>query len=257
MITFGTNFDMYNSTGLGQLTSPAIAPFFSDYDLYEGGEIYWDFDTTNGAITITWAGVEPYGDGSPNSFQVVLTDSGNGDFDVEIIYESILNANTNGIVARAGIVDGNGQIREFEGSGNETFMRGYEVNDFDGGDPDGIYTTSTSNGVPEEFLVDGTAGGDTMGVGYTDADGDQITNDDDYIDAGAGDDTIYGGDGNDLIYGGDGNDTIGEFNSGGDGDDQIYGEAGNDVLTGGSGNDTLYGGADNDWLSGGTGTDYL
>ena len=72
--------------------------------------------------------------------------------------------------------------------------------------------------------VEGTTGNDSMGVGYTDADGDQIT---------TGDDLIYGGDGNDTIDGGAGNDSI----FGGDGNDSIIGGAGNDSLVGGAGDD--------------------
>ncbi|MBT8152579.1 Hint domain-containing protein [Epibacterium ulvae] len=65
--------------------------------------------------------------------------------------------------------------------------------------------------------VDGTSGADSMALGYTDADGDQIT---------TGDDLIYGGDGADTIDGDAGNDTI-------------VGGAGNDVMTGGDGDDVF------------------
>lgn len=134
--------------------------------------------------------------------------------------------------------------------------------------------------------VDGTAGNDSMGVGYTDAQGDQITNSNDHVSAGAGNDTVSAGGGNDVISGGDGNDTVtggdgndlyyggagddrfGDWNTdggndtayGGDGadtligagnDDVIYGDAGNDVLSGGVGIDSVYGGTGNDqfWVS--------
>ena len=56
--------------------------------------------------------------------------------------------------------------------------------------------------------VDGTAGDDNMGVGYTDADGDQITTGNDVIDAQGGNDTISSGSGSDTIIAGDGNDVI-------------------------------------------------
>lgn len=69
--------------------------------------------------------------------------------------------------------------------------------------------------------VDGTAGNDTMGLGYTDGDGDSIT---------SGNDTILGGDGNDTINGSGGADSI----VGGSGDDTF-------VLTNGFGNDTIDG----------------
>ncbi len=105
-------------------------------------------------------------------------------------------------------------------------------------------------------VVDGTDASDTMNVGYTDADGDRIT---DYggIFGPSGNDTIYGysgddiinsGSGNDIIYGGDDDDAI----NGGAGDDTIYGGDGDDTLEGGVGDDLVFGGAGNDtWLASG------
>ncbi|WP_395539853.1 Hint domain-containing protein [Neotabrizicola sp. sgz301269] len=84
-------------------------------------------------------------------------------------------------------------------------------------------------------LVDGTAGADTIGPGFTDSQGDAI-------DGADGDnDTVLAGDGNDLVQAGAG-------------DDLVYGGAGDDTLSaggpgsgaGGPANDTLYGGAGND-----------
>ncbi|MCG7493052.1 Hint domain-containing protein [Thalassobius sp. Cn5-15] len=80
--------------------------------------------------------------------------------------------------------------------------------------------------------VDGEATGETMDLGYDDADGatdgggDVITVGDDCIDGGAGNDTIYG-------------------------------EAGDDTIMGGEGADVIYGGADNDFISGGHHTDQM
>ena len=111
-------------------------------------------------------------------------------------------------------------------------------------------------------VVDGTAGNDTMGGGYTDSDGAVIDGGKDYVLAGDGDDYINAQDGDDTVYAGAGNDTIEDWN----GDDEIYAEAGDDeanVSTGsnlfdmGSGDDTvnvwdnagdntLVGGADED-----------
>ena len=67
--------------------------------------------------------------------------------------------------------------------------------------------------------VDGTSGADSMALGYTDGDGDQITTGDDIILGYGGNDTIDGDDGNDIIEGGSGADTI----SGGDGNDLLFG----------------------------------
>ena len=67
--------------------------------------------------------------------------------------------------------------------------------------------------------VDGTSSADSMALGYTDGDGDQITAGDDIIQAGGGNDTIDGDAGDDIILGGSGADTI----SGGEGNDSILG----------------------------------
>jgi Ca2+-binding RTX toxin-like protein len=89
---------------------------------------------------------------------------------------------------------------------------------------------------PPDGIVDGTSGDDSMGVGYTDAQGDQITDGADVISAGAGNDNINAGDGDDTIYGGDGNDTIDDWN----GNDLVYAGAGNDIANVSVGNDTYY-----------------
>lgn len=93
--------------------------------------------------------------------------------------------------------------------------------------------------------VDGTSGSDTMGVGYTDLNGDQIDGSDGL------NDTIFGYGGNDVITAGDGDDTV----YGGTGNDSVLGGAGNDVLQGEAGNDTLIGGAGDNAAYGGAGDD--
>lgn len=116
--------------------------------------------------------------------------------------------------------------------------------------------------VAGDFLgsVDGTAGADSMGVGYTDAQGDKITTGNDVVRGGSGNDAAFGGSGSDtlgddggddVLFGGDGNDRL----SGDDGNDSVFGGAGADTLLGGAGTDTLDGGAGNDTLTGGDGTD--
>ena len=96
---------------------------------------------------------------------------------------------------------------------------------------------------PHVPIVDGTAGDDTMGVGYTDAQGDIIDG------ADGNDDTIYGYGGNDSIDAGVGNDTV----DGGTGNDTLFGDAGDDSVLGGDGDDTLSVEftLDNDTLEGG------
>ncbi|MFX0546040.1 Hint domain-containing protein [Roseovarius sp. S1116L3] len=160
IITFGGSHDNDNDDGFPVIDLPALVPFYSDLDVDQGGEVYWDFDTANGKITITWDAVEPYNyrnddyedddDGAANSFQVVLTDLGGGDFHVEYIYEDIQDAYVGGDNAIAGFTDGAGTVFELEGSGNDSFMESnYSTNDFDYGDPAGTFSFSTVNGTPD------------------------------------------------------------------------------------------------------------
>ncbi|OAN70781.1 hypothetical protein A8B78_04840 [Jannaschia sp. EhC01] len=157
IITFGGSHDNDNDDGFGVIDHPALVPFYTDLDIDQGGEVYWDFDTANGKITITWDSVEPYNysndssddDGAANSFQVVITDLGGGDFNVEYIYEDIQDAFVGGDPAIAGYTDGAGTVFALEGSGNEAFMvANYTTNDFDYGDPPGTFSFSTVNGTP-------------------------------------------------------------------------------------------------------------
>lgn len=91
-----------------------------------------------------------------------------------------------------------------------------------------IGTTDYGNyQTPWTVIVDGTDGNDTMGVSYTDADGDQI----DGLDG--NNEAIYGYKGNDSIHAGRGHDSV----YGGDGADTLDGGTGGDVLDGGSGID--------------------
>lgn len=85
-------------------------------------------------------------------------------------------------------------------------------------------------------MVDGSAGNDVMGIGFTDSDGDVMADGADRIDGGAGDDNINAGGGNDTIFGGSGNDTIDDWA----GSDLVYAGAGNDIVDVSVGNDTLY-----------------
>lgn len=104
--------------------------------------------------------------------------------------------------------------------------------------------------------VYGTDGNDNMIVGYTDANGNMVTDGADLIIAGDGDDNINAGDGNDTIYAGAGNDVIDDWN----GDDLVYAGDGNDTANVSVGNDTYYmeGGDDlvNVWDNAGHNTFY-
>ena len=202
-ISFGSPDDTFNTSGMNSISPPALVPFFSDIDITAGGEIYWDIDTVNGRITITWDDVQPFGGGTANDFQVVITDLGGGDFDVEYIYESITWTTVGGQVAVTGYTDGDSTDVEFDGSGNATVMVDYETNDFGGGDPVGTIVF-----VPPDGIVSGTVGDDAMALGYVDGEGDAITTGDDIIDGAAGNDDLDGDGGNDTLFGGAGNDTL-------------------------------------------------
>ena len=69
----------------------------------------------------------------------------------------------------------------------------------------------------------------------------------DYIDGGAGKDTILAGDGNDTIYGGKGNDSL----QGGAGNDELWGGEGSDefIYRKGDGKDVIYNFSDEDSLT--------
>lgn len=128
------------------------------------------------------------------------------------------------------------------------------------------------NGGNPDGIIWGTAGADSIGAGYVDANGDIVdandailpgdTGHDDEIQAGDGADTVAAGAGNDRVYGGTGADSI----TGGVGADQLYGgdeadwvDGGDDadLLAGGQGHDTLKGGSAADILAGDTGNDQL
>lgn len=121
---------------------------------------------------------------------------------------------------------------------------------------------------PPNYIVEGTAGDDTIDTNYTgDPEGDRVDNSDaldgsdddlilgfggnDDINAGAGDDTVSGGSGADTIESGAGADVV----SGGAGDDIITNASGEDLIDGGTGDDTITGSSDNETLFGGSGDD--
>lgn len=102
-------------------------------------------------------------------------------------------------------------------------------------------------------IIDGTSSSDVIAIGYTDLDGDILSNVDQDIYAYAGDDIVQAGNANDRIWGGIGDDDL----NGRRGDDRLYGEDGNDTLRGGRGEDTLEGGNGNDRMLGGLDADLI
>jgi len=279
LITFDSPETAYTPVGIAGFTDPAIAPFWSDVDINKGGEIYWDLDPANNQVTITWLDVAPYTGSGTNSFQVVLTSTGSGDFELDFVYESI--GWTNGYTgdATTGVTDGGSNDYELPGSGDPVALANYPNTDLETNDPDGVWNFAMEGGVVLDGsgIVEGTSGDDTIDIDYTgDPEGDQVDSGgnhnviragagDDVIDAGRGRDTVYGEAGNDTIdgangrdtvYGGEGDDVITD-SGGGSSHDSLLGGAGNDTIDGGLGNDTIDGGADDDSLSGGIGSDNI
>ncbi|WP_322866272.1 Hint domain-containing protein [Aquicoccus sp. G2-2] len=221
-ISFGAANTGWNPNLDGTAT-PVIAPFWADVDLNKGGEIYWDLDPSNGTVTITWDDVARYSGSGANSFQLVLTSTGDGGFDANFIYEDIQWTSSTGGQADTGFTDGGSNDTFFEGSGNGTALADYENNDFDNGDPNGAYSVDFSSGTPfyGDETVDGSAGADTIDWDYTDAQGDAIDDGHGSGADGMGDSIVAGG-GNDTVYGGSGDDTI----EGQGGNDLIFGDYG-------------------------------
>ncbi len=260
LITFASGVTSYTPTSLTSLGQPSLAPFWTDADINKGGEIYWDLDPTTGKITVTWANVAAFQGPGTNSFQVVITATGGGDFAVEYIYQSI--GYTNGYAGHAttGLSNGVTQVL-LEGSGDPALLSTYSTNDFDTNAPVGVYGLGFEGGSTfvGDGIVDGTTGNDLINTAYTgDPNGDRVdagdatgfggtTGDGDYIRAGAGNDTVIAGLGNDVIFGGDGADSV----QGGYGADTVDGGIGNDTIDGASGNDSLEGGAGDDVITGG------
>ena len=119
--------------------------------------------------------------------------------------------------------------------------------------------------------IEGTIFDDLIALGYTDGDGEMVSNNsdeifafdgNDIVDAAGGNDRVWGGNGNDTLFGGSGNDSLygGNDNDelhGGSGADKIYGDAGDDLLFGNGGKDILVGGRGNDTINGGGGADKI
>lgn len=232
LITFAGSDTAFSPTPIDGYGAPAIAPFWSDVDITKGGEIYWDVNPASGAVTITWSEVAPFSGTGLNSFQLVLTNTGSGDFSIEFIYEDIQWTNGFAGEATVGFTDGGANDVVVPGSGDPTVLTNFDATDFGNGDPDGTWESDVTGGVitSSNGIVDGTAGNDIIDVTYDGdpendfvdgADGTGVGRNDDIIDAGAGDDTIDGGLGNDTIYGNSGADII----NGGAGDDTIFGDS--------------------------------
>lgn len=106
------------------LNNPIIAPFWADVDTRGRGAVYYDLDASDGVMTITWDNVGYYSarEDKLNSFQLVLINEGDGNFDIEYRYGNIqwttgtASGGSNGLggtPARAGYSAGDG-VHSFE-----------------------------------------------------------------------------------------------------------------------------------------------
>jgi len=161
----------------GNTDNPIIAPFFADVDtrggpgVSTGGNatgsdlVYWDVDTANHRFIVTWDDVGYYSahTNKLDAFQLVLTDEGNGDFDIEFIYQAInwttgdASGGSNGLggtVARAGFSAGDGNnFFELPQSGNQNAMLELPASSGSGGT--GVYVFQVRNGtVVQSTLYD-------------------------------------------------------------------------------------------------------
>lgn len=157
LITFEGPNTTYDGTDLATLDEPALAPFWTDHDLRGGdpagsNNIYWDIDPVNDQITITWFEVEAYLGPGTNTFQVVLTDLGNGTVGIEYIYEDIGFTQGFNAQAQTGVTDGAGNDFIIPGSGDGTALANFGTADLDDDSPNGTWDLFINNGVVVCFL---------------------------------------------------------------------------------------------------------
>lgn len=180
-VTFDSSQSTFTPEVLtGNTANPIISPFFADVDTRGGAVtptpggnstgsnlVYWDLDDVNNVFTATWDDVGYFSSATNllNSFQLVLTDKGAGDFDIEFRYEDINwttgNASNGsgglgGTVARAGWSSGNGtDFSELSSAGNQAAMLNLENTSNVG--VSGLYRFEVRNGqvvdVPEPSSI--------------------------------------------------------------------------------------------------------
>ncbi len=257
-----------DNTGLRE-----IAVLFSDVDtrgttpnVSAGGNstgsnrVYYALDTVNDRIVITWDDVGYFDRKTDkvNAFQLILSDKGQGNFDIEFRYESVDWTTVNTTIAQAGISAGSGQPGSFYTlpmSGNASGMLAIDEtlgntgeagrwlfnirpaalfgNDQDIVDFNNLLPSQAQAILAGAQVTAAGSGNDGVWLPNVDVhrvDGTIFWDPDKKFDAGAGNDTVHGGDRKDVIFG----------NSG---DDLLFGGDGNDMLRGGEGRDTLVGGS--------------
>jgi hypothetical protein len=146
----------YTPTAVEDYSQPIIAPFWSDVNIRSGSatgtnNIYWDLDPVGGNVTITWLGVNAYSAAGQNTFQVVLSDNGDGDVGIEFIYEDIQWTNGYTGSATAGISDGGSNDYVLPGSQDDTALADYDTATLSDDDPDGTWDLNLTDGTPPCF----------------------------------------------------------------------------------------------------------
>ncbi len=170
-ITFNSALSTFTPFAItGNTNQPIIAPFFADVDTRAGeitpssggnstgsNLVYYDFDTSTDAMTITWDDVGEFSNGTtPNAFQLQLQDLGTGDFTIKFVYEEIewlFGSASNGEVARAGFSAADGSnFFELPQSGNAEQMR--ELETASNINQPGVFLFSVNNGNPNQPPID-------------------------------------------------------------------------------------------------------
>ncbi len=153
LISFAGPNTSYTPTALGSLTTPVIAPFWTDINITSGtatgtNNIYYDLDPANGRVTVTWLGVAAYSGGGANrnTFQVVLQHTGSGNFEIDIIYQQIQFTNGGSGIAQTGMTDGGANDFIIPGSGNSTALLGFPTAAIDPNDPNGVWSNRILDG---------------------------------------------------------------------------------------------------------------
>lgn len=158
LITFASAQTSYTPSDISSLNFPAVAVFWSDVDIRSGSatgtnNIYWDLDTVNDRVTVTWLGVRPYTGSGTNTFQVVFQHTQDGNFEIEFIYQQVQWTNGYTGVAQTGLTDGAGNDYPLPGSGNAGSLTQYPNASLQSGDPNGTWSTYYRNGQPVCFVA--------------------------------------------------------------------------------------------------------
>ena len=202
----GANSPLYNniksfSPGARGYGNTARGTYSTDNSGENGSDTFRidDGNSQNFDAIASYAATLTYADGSQATVTAIVFQSTNGD----LFLAPAASSSDYQSALEAGPID---SITFNTVSSNEAMMYASRV-DADYVAPDGT--------------VDGTSGDDSMRVGSTDAQADEVDNSGNAVKLGAGNDKISAGSGDDTILGGAGNDYI----AGNDGDDRIHGDA--------------------------------